>query len=229
MPKEFFDVFPTLKVNDNLRGLLSQATVTRVTVTSARDRMRVYLESPRLLYWQSVQDTEHEIRRQIFGNASMDVKIIVKFQLSRQYTPRTLMQEYESSILSEIRDYNIFLYSILRQAECTFTADDEMTLTIEKNVIAEERLEELLQILEKIFCERCGMHFKVQTVFKEPVESKSHKNSELRIQQEVDAILQNAVLGNPEEPQNLPEENGQVESAKAEGKAEAAKKEKAKP
>ena len=134
MPKEFFDVFPTLKVNDNLRGLLSQATVTRVTVTSARDRMRVYLESPRLLYWQSVQDTEHEIRRQIFGNASMDVKIIVKFQLSRQYTPRTLMQEYESSILSEIRDYNIFLYSILRQAECTFTADDEMTLTIEKNV-----------------------------------------------------------------------------------------------
>ena len=229
MPKEFFDVFPTLKVNDNLRGLLSQATVTRVTVTSARDRMRVYLESPRLLYWQSVQDTEHEIRRQIFGNASMDVKIIVKFQLSRQYTPRTLMQEYESSILSEIRNYNIFLYSILRQAECTFTADDEMTLTIEKNVIAEERLEELLQILEKIFCERCGMHFKVQTVFKEPVESKSHKNSELRIQQEVDAILQNAVLGNPEEPQNLPEENGQVESAKAEGKAEAAKKEKAKP
>ena len=139
------------------------------------------------------------------------------------------MQEYESSILSEIRDYNIFLYSILRQAECTFTADDEMTLTIEKNVIAEERLEELLQILEKIFCERCGMHFKVQTVFKEPVESKSHKNSELRIQQEVDAILQNAVLGNPEEPQNLPEENGQVEAAKAEGKAEAAKKEKAKP
>ena len=90
-----------------------------------------------------------------------------------------------------------------------------MTLTIEKNVIAEERLEELLQILEKIFCERCGMHFKVQTVFKEPVESKSHKNSELRIQQEVDAILQNAVLGNPEEPQNLPEENGQVEAAKS--------------
>ena len=105
----------------------------------------------------------------------------------------------------------------------------QRTLTIEKNVIAEERLEELLQILEKIFCERCGMHFKVQTVFKEPVESKSHKNSELRIQQEVDAILQNAVLGNPEEPQNLPEENGQVEAAKAEGKAEAAKKEKAKP
>lgn len=83
-----------------------------------------------------------------------------------------------------------------------------------------------MQILEKIFCERCGMHFKVQTVFKEPVESKSHKNSELRIQQEVDAILQNAVLGNPEEPQNLPEENGQVEAAKAEGKAEAAKKRK---
>ena len=67
MPKEFFDVFPTLKVNDNLRGLLSQATVTRVTVTSARDRMRVYLESPRLLYWQSVQDTKTDFWQCIDG------------------------------------------------------------------------------------------------------------------------------------------------------------------
>ena len=130
----------------------------------------------------------------------------------------------------KLRDYNIFLYSILRQAECTFTADDEMTLTIEKNVIAEERLEELLQILEKIFCERCGMHFEVHDcVSKSRWRASRIKTASCSIQQEVDAILQNAVLGNPEEPQNLPEENGQVESAKAEGKAEAAKKEKAKP
>ena len=67
MPKEFFEVFPTLKVNDNLRGLLSQATVTRVTVDFCkRQNEGIYLESPRLLYWQSVQDTEHEIRRADF-------------------------------------------------------------------------------------------------------------------------------------------------------------------
>ena len=192
MPKDFFEVFPTLEVSDNLRGLFSQAAVTRVTVTSSRDKMRIYLQSTRLLYWQSLREAEREIRRQIFHNAPVDVQIIVKFVLSRQYTPRTLMEEYRESILEELRDYNIFLYNILRQAECTFTSDDEMTLAIEENVVSEGKLEELLQILEKIFCERCGMHFKVQVEMRTPVESKAHKNSEIRIRQEVDEILKKA-------------------------------------
>ena len=194
MSKDFFEVFPTLKMSDNLRGLFSQTTVTRVTVTSSRDKMRIYLQSCRLLYWQSVREAEREIQRQIFDNAPMEVQIIVKFTLSRQYTPRTLMEEYRDSILAELRDYNIFLYNILRQSECIFTADDEMTLSVEENVVAEGKIEELLQILEKIFCERCGMHFKIQVEMHKPVESKAHKNSEIRIQQEVDEILKNAVL-----------------------------------
>lgn len=214
MPKDFFEVFPTLKVNDNLKGLFSQAAVTRVTVTSSRDKMRIYLQSPRLLYWQSVREAEREIKRQIFQNGPMEVQIIVKFVLSRQYTARTLMDEYRESILAELREYNVFLYNMMRQAECTFTSEDEMIFSAEKNVIVEERMEELLQILEKIFCERCGMHFKVQVELREPAESKAHKNGEIRIQQEVEEIVKRAVLhkGKTEEAAVQPAES--VKSAR---------------
>ena len=218
MPKDFFEVFPTLEVSDNLRGLFSQAAVTRVTVTSSRDKMRIYLQSTRLLYWQSLREAEREIRRQIFHNAPVDVQIIVKFVLSRQYTPRTLMEEYRESILEELRDYNIFLYNILRQAECTFTSDDEMTLAIEENVVSEGKLEELLQILEKIFCERCGMHFKVQVEMRTPVESKAHKNSEIRIRQEVDEILKKAALHSRKEDLEEKPAEPKKEAARAEQK-----------
>ena len=218
MPKDFFEVFPTLEVSDNLRGLFSQAAVTRVTVTSSRDKMRIYLQSTRLLYWQSLREAEREIRCQIFHNAPVDVQIIVKFVLSRQYTPRTLMEEYRESILEELRDYNIFLYNILRQAECTFTSDDEMTLAIEENVVSEGKLEELLQILEKIFCERCGMHFKVQVEMRTPVESKAHKNSEIRIRQEVDEILKKAALHSRKEDLEEKPAEPKKEAARAEQK-----------
>ena len=218
MPKDFFEVFPTLEVSDNLRGLFSQAAVTRVTVTSSRDKMRIYLQSTRLLYWQSLREAEREIRCQIFHNAPVDVQIIVKFVLSRQYTPRTLMEEYRESILEELRDYNIFLYNILRQAECTNTSDDEMTLAIEENVVSEGKLEELLQILEKIFCERCGMHFKVQVEMRTPVESKAHKNSEIRIRQEVDEILKKAALHSRKEDLEEKPAEPKKEAARAEQK-----------
>ena len=55
-------------------------------------------------------------------------------------------------------------------------------------VIADGKEQELLQILEKIFCERCGLNFHVSTKRVEPPKSKRRKNAELELEQEVAAI-----------------------------------------
>ena len=93
-----------------------------------------------------------------------------------------------------------------------------MTLAIEENVVSEGKLEELLQILEKIFCERCGMHFKVQVEMRTPVESKAHKNSEIRIRQEVDEILKKAALHSRKEDLEEKPAEPKKEAARAEQK-----------
>ena len=56
-------------------------------------------------------------------------------------------------------------------------------------MISEGKGDELIRVLEKIFTERCGMSLKIHVDYKEAVESKARRNGELKIQQEVEAIL----------------------------------------
>ena len=55
-------------------------------------------------------------------------------------------------------------------------------------MVAEGKSEELVRVLEKIFCERCGLNFHVSTKRVEPPKSKRRKNAELELEQEVAAL-----------------------------------------
>lgn len=58
-------------------------------------------------------------------------------------------------------------------------------LTLPDSLISHEKGEILVEYLEKVFCERCGMDLKVESVYVKVEESKYRKNSALQIQQEV--------------------------------------------
>ena len=49
MAKAFFEVFPGLKLEGKRKDLFEQTQVERVTATRAKDFVRVYLESSRLI------------------------------------------------------------------------------------------------------------------------------------------------------------------------------------
>ena len=49
MAKAFFEVFPGLKLEGKQKDLFAQTQVERVTATRAKDFVRVYLESSRLI------------------------------------------------------------------------------------------------------------------------------------------------------------------------------------
>lgn len=189
MERPFFEVFPTLQINESLKNLFAQTMVTKVAITRAKDFLRVYLFSEKLIHKKYIYEIEEAIRTQLFKGVTMTVKILEKFGLSKQYTPKKLMDVYRDSILLELKEYSIFEFDLFRKAECTFLEEDLMKLTLEESVIAEGKGEELIRILEKIFTERCQMNLKIQTEYKEPVESKARKNSELKLEQEVAAIL----------------------------------------
>ena len=56
MNKKFFEVFPTLKVKDDMRLLLQDVEVSKVTTNSNRDFVRIHIESAHLL--QQTSDPE---------------------------------------------------------------------------------------------------------------------------------------------------------------------------
>ena len=205
MQKPFFDVFPTLDLRDELQSLLEFVQVSRVTLNREKDFMRVYLDSEKLIHKKYIYEIEQAIKDQLFSDVQITVKIIEKFLLSRQYTPRKLMMVYEDSILLELKNYNALVYSLLQGAEKEFTGEDTLCLRIPDTVIADDREEELLSILEKIFCERCGLDFHVSAERIRPKENSRRKLKEIELEQEIAAISRNYAAVKAEGSQNTGE------------------------
>lgn len=124
------------------------------------------------------------------------VKIIERFYLSRQYTPENFLEVYRPSILLELKNHSVFLNHLFSTAEITFPETNKMHLVLVDSVVAKEREEELVHILEKIFCERCGFDLIVETEMRKPEgESRAMRNSELRIREEVRHVLAHTHYG----------------------------------
>ena len=188
MAKAFYDVFPTLELSDFLQSLMEYVQVERVTLNPDRDFMRIYLLSEKLIHKKYIYEIEQAIKDQLFSDVLMTVKIIEKFQLSRQYTPRKLMPVYEDSIAQELKNYNALLYSLFQDAQKEFKDENTLHLVIPDSVVADGKEHELLEILEKIFCERCSMDFHVSAERTEPKKNKKREIQERELEQEVAAI-----------------------------------------
>ena len=215
--KEFLDVFPQLKVEPQLEELLKTVKVRKVAVNPQKDCLRVYIVSSQWIQKKYIYDLEASIKEQFFQNAPLKVKIIEKFQLSRQYTPENFLAVYRPSILLELKQYSILEYNMFATADIRFSDPETMELLMTDSVIAREREHELIRVLEKIFCERCGFNLKVYPSYHQPVESKVRKNSELRIMEEARQILLHSKVGqkqmgmvsaNPGPEEGLPWDEG---------------------
>ena len=101
MEKEFFDVFPNLKLKQELSELLEEVIVTKVACNSAKTCVRVYLKSDRWIHKKHIFSLEEQIQRQCFPGLEVSVKVIEKFHLSRQYTPKNFLDTYRSSSMLE--------------------------------------------------------------------------------------------------------------------------------
>jgi len=192
MSKLFFDVFPDLKVPSEMEKLMTGVEVTKVSSNHRRDRLRGYLLSSRLIGKSNIYRLESDIRKQLFPNHELTIKIIETFRLSGQYSPRKLMDVYRESILEEFRSYSLLEYNILRMARMEFPKEQKMHLVFEDSVIARQKSEEIVEILEKIICERCGLSVDIQVDYRNPEAKKHRKNSDLQIQNQVEHILNHA-------------------------------------
>ena len=135
MSKPFFEVFPNLQLNTDIHDLMGQTEVERVSATKRRDFLRVYLKSTRLIQKTDIWTAEQEIKKQLFPDANLTVKIYEKFELSSQYNPEKLMDIYKESILEEFREYSHIQYNALKTAKIEYPAENEMLITMEDTVL----------------------------------------------------------------------------------------------
>ena len=195
MAKSFFEVFPQLKLDTDLHGMLEDATVSKVSTTRQRNSLRIYLGCGRLLPKEKIYFLESELKRQLFPHHTMNIKIIEHFQLSEQYTLKNLLDVYWSSILTEFHRYSLLEYNLLRQAKVDVVEENTLRISLEDSVLAHQKEEEIYHILEKIFNERCNLSVQIQMEFHEKKESKYRKNADLKMQNEVENVIRLSSFG----------------------------------
>ena len=199
MSKTFLEVFPTLKVEKGYEGLLEKAEVTKISANHDKSHIRIYLHAERLIPKKVIWDLEREIKNQLFPTKDIFIKIIENFRLSEQYNAQTLLHEYRESMQDEINEYSLLLGNVFRTAEMQFETASKMKLIMDETIIAKTRGEEVVQFLEKIVCERCGLDLIVEVEYREPKESKYRKNSNEQIRQQVKAIVDRTSIGKAKE------------------------------
>lgn len=224
MAKLFFEVFPTLKITGEMSALLKETEITKVASNSAQNALQIYLESTRLIPKPEIYHIEQEIRQQLFPHKEVAVKIIEKFNLSSQYTPEKLMAVYRESILEEIRNYSVLLYNLMRCSKMEFDREDHMILTLEDTIVATERSNELIDILEKIICERCGLKLMIEPQYEKPAENDYLKSADSQIETEVAHIVARTAAARTQNTDGM--EQPAIKEAEAQRNAEAAKTEK---
>lgn len=212
MSKAFREAFPTLKLEEELEGLLDTTEVTKISANHEHTHIRIYLRAKRLIFKKNIWKLEKAITKQIFQNRAIQVKIIESYELSEQYTPKSLIEVYKDSILDELNAYSVLEYNLLRTADMEFPEEDRLILTMDETIIAKTRTDEIIEFLEKVICERCGMNLKIFPQYRKPQESKYRKNSEEQIRQEVAGIVARTKLVMEGKSQETEEKEKTVET-----------------
>ena len=222
MEKDFLEVFFGLEVEKELKALLEDVKVTKIAVNPKKDRMRVYIQSIQWIQKKYIYALEKQIKKQFFASAQIQIKIIEKFTLTSQYTPKLFFEAYRSSMLDELRGHSILIYNTFRTAKIEFPEENKMKLVMQSSVLAKSHEEELISYIEKIFCERCAFSLIVEPEYEEAGESKIRKNSEIRIMQEAAHVIEQSSFGHvkDEAEEGTESEANQPDTTKEEKKEE---------
>ena len=169
---KFFEVFNTLKVPEEIGVYLTDTEVTRVSKTSTNSLARVYLSSERLISKQVIYKAEDALKKQIFRMKNMDVRIIDRYRLSKQYTPVKIMEIYYDSILFELEKYWTLEYNLLKNSQWEFDGEHCLVLTLEDGFLSRTYADTLADYFKKIIVNRFG--FEIDVIYKYAKKEGSH-------------------------------------------------------
>ena len=154
--KKFLTILPDLKLSHEMTELFETVECEKVAASRDHSRIKIYIHSDRLIAHKAIRETERAIRSQMFKD-QVDVCLVEKYHLSRQYTPARLLEAYTGSLIDELEEEGELSANLFRKAEKTFLEPFVLELKVEENCIAQVKMEKLKHKLEHIFSERFDM------------------------------------------------------------------------
>ncbi len=158
--KSFFEVFPTLSLQDKARDYFSDTIVSRISSTKNRHVLRIYLTSNHIIPKSIVFDVQTEIENQILGGGiapgaeDINVYIYEKFELSDSYDLKAIFDAYKESMEFELKSRSLTLYNAFHHARININGDSGLNVSLPDLFLYRDRERELEGYLEKVITER---------------------------------------------------------------------------
>ena len=188
---KFFEVFWSLKVPEELYVYMEDTHVVRVSKTSTNSMAKIYIESDRLIEKPVLYQVEDALKRQVFKMKNMDVRIIDRYHLSKQYTPKKIMELYYNSILFELEKYWMLQYNVLKTSTVEFQGEDCLVITLEDGFMSRTYADDLKDYFTKVFLNRFHMEIDVIYQYAEKEESHYEKENKYKLSLRVAQIEKN--------------------------------------
>lgn len=198
--KVFFEVFPTLKVEEDIQLLFQDVEVKKITTNTNRDFLHVHIFSRHLIQKKDIWRMEQKIKEQLFGTSPVAIRIEEQYALSGQYSAEALLKEYRDSIMEELSVDSVLAANMYAQAEIQFK-ENAVCLELLDTIVSEGRREAIIEYLEEILNKRFQIGAEVRVSYKEASGKNGREQEEERIQQEINEIFRRrAVQRGEEEP-----------------------------
>lgn len=194
--KRFFEVFPTLELENDMAGIFNDAVITHLVMNSAKTSIKIYIRFGRLVGRKIIVYAENEIKRQIRPFFGMEVTICERFELSTLHTPQTILEEYRDSILYEIEHQNMIKYQIFKDAQVEVYDDHNIKMTVQDTFVTRQFAQEIADMLQDMMENRFGFDSDIEIIYKEPTESRQGKEAEYKLNQMIQEISDRVVRHN---------------------------------
>jgi DNA polymerase-3 subunit alpha (Gram-positive type) len=156
----FFDVFPQLNLPQKLRESMADVTVTKISQTTTHTSVLIFTMSSRILNKRTLFEVEKLLKKQYFPKDGR-VRIMDRYHLSEQYTPKYILEEYKDSIDFELRQYWPLLFSLYTSSDVELS-ENVLTISVPGGMIADSYKGSLEQYFEQIFRVRFGRPVQVE-------------------------------------------------------------------
>ncbi len=195
--RKFYDVFPMLNLYGDIADIFENVEVTRITSNARHDKMRIYIESSRLIDKSAILTVQNQIAKALKTGKRIQIEFVERYHLSEQYTVENLMEIYKESLITELGMKSPIVSAMFKKAPMSFEGN-KLTIDLATNIISDSRMKILKETLEEIFNNRFGMPLEVQ--IKKRRESARHftEFNAKRLRNEVDVLLSKTAAQNGE-------------------------------
>ncbi len=176
MSKAFFSVFKELENEDpGLSVVLRDAQILKITESSNKRRMKIYLLFNDLVPKDRINALERMISERVFKE-HVSVTIVERYSLGDEFVPRQILSSYKDSILTELYQSDRILFQIVKQSNFSFNEDDRLSMSLPDDGTSELYEGQILKYFDDVFRNRFGSNISFDISYEKPARDHLKEN-----------------------------------------------------